>query len=288
MRGVRIVAFLLTPHYFPAKPAGRREDGFGFNLGVKVAVACDGCSEPHVGKPLPYGDRWESGGQMATETISSAVNHASGSFYLPSDLMVANTQIALNHQKIIGRDVTKELAGGCCVAGLQVLREEALFLVAGDAHIVWRDRDGVHCLTNFDDEARKLEAFGNLFFEQCKVAAARLDIPSGWPVYRNWFEAKQAYRWNRNRGKGGFAVFNGHPDVQDYWTRLYVKLDGLAWVLLLTDGMLKSDFTPADVGEVAEAFECGGPEALIKLRDGGPDLPHIKRPEGTVVVATGF
>lgn len=283
------MALSLKPHYFPADPVGRKEDDFGINCKVEMAVVADGVSEPHIGEPLDYGEGM-SGGQMASIAICNAVDCATHHYDLPSLLLKANKGIGRRHRMTAGKNLLKDSVAGCCVAALQVLRNrgQVLFLVVGDAGILWRDRGGIHYFTNFDQAARDLEEFGNVFFEQCKVAANKLGIASGWSVYIRFFELEQAYRFNKNKGKGGCAMFNGDPAVQDHWNTNTINLAGLQWALLVTDGMLKRDFQPEDAEEAAQAFESGGVEGLLKLRDARLELPHVKKPEATIVVATGF
>ncbi len=275
---------LASPFYFSANPPGRQEDNFGVRSNCKMGVVTDGVSPPYVGEPFLYGNK-VSGGEMASAIICHEVGRNEGPSDIRQALLDGNRAIKICHN-IIGKNHVDEVVGGCCAAAYQIVETEGQvrLVVAGDCGVLCQDQQGSHFLSNFDDAAYELEGYGNEFFQQCLVAANRLGIDSGWPVYDSFFKLKQKFRANQHLGQGGHAIFNGDPAVQNCWTEKIIDLEGLEWLLLLTDGALSADFHPCDAGKVAEAFNRGGVEAILALRDDGPPLPHIKRPEATIMV----
>jgi len=272
-----------APFYQSAVPAGIKEDYHVIREEIGIVAVADGVSEAYVGKPIDYG-LWESGGQMSSMQLCNTLFCARDGF-LADLLLEGNKRIHAAHLSK-NMDYQKQAVGGACVAACQRLGDEVFLIVAGDSGILWHDAMGAHYFTNFDEVAYVLEENGNLFFEQCAIAAKWLELGSGWQVYDSFFAKKQKYRANAHLGSGGHAIFNGDDAVKNCWTEKRVSVIGMDWMILLTDGFLTRDFHPSKVNSVAEAYNRDGIPGMLKLAGMGPELPHVKRPEGTAIVLT--
>ena len=287
--------FSAVPFYRPpSNESACREDGHFIDEKAGIVVVTDGVSEPYVGKPCDYG-LGRSGGTVVSTIICNAVSGAKTPCDLLELLLEANTAVFHQHASM-GRDPARQAVAGACVAACQISEHEATFVVVGDAGVLWEDQEGSHFLTNFNTAAHVLEEAGNEFFEACKHYAAMVGAQP-WGLYRPFFDAKQFYRANRHTEdcdgyhipgrNGGHGMVNGNPAVQSCWTVKCINPSKVKWILLLTDGLLWRDFRPENHQEVADAFNRGGLDALVKLRDGRDNQPHIQAkgwPEATAIV----
>lgn len=289
------MTFSAAPFYRPhSNERAHREDGYATNDEAGIFLVTDGVSEPYVGEPCDYGNG-KSGGEVVSRIIRSQIIIAEAPFDICKLLLQANAAILQKHESM-GRDPAKQAVAGACVAACQIGEHEAIFVVVGDAGVLWEDQEGSHFLTNFDAAAHALEEAGNEFFEACKHYAAMVGAQP-WGLYRPFFDAKQFYRANRHTEdcggyhvpgrNGGHGMVNGNPAVQSCWTVKCINPSKVKWILLLTDGLLWRDFRPENHQEVAGTFVRGGLPALLELRDGRDNQPHIQAkgwPEATAIV----
>ena len=279
----------------PSSESARREDAYCINESAGMVVVIDGVSEPFVGVPCDYGEPGKSGGAVVADIIRYLISMANSIDGLCNSLLIANDVVRVKHKEM-GRDVTEQAVAGACVAACHIHGRGAIFVVVGDAGILWEDAQGCHYLTNFSPAAHALEEAGNEFFEACKKYGAIVG-EKPWALYNPFFKAKQYFRANRNNddgggvyvpGKnGGHGMVNGNRALERYWTVKSIDLSSVKWILVHTDGILWRDFRPENCQEVAEAFNRGGIPAILELRDSRDNQPHIQAkgwPEGTVIV----
>lgn len=268
-------------------------------------VVCDGVSGPYSpsNPKIMYGSL--TGGQMVGATIRHIFEGASANQLIEDVLCLANDATHGRHLWA-GKFPGKEAVAGACVSACQIKENSARLVLAGDCFAIWRNAKGVHSLTNFDQAAYDFEKKGDEAFRKCLDAVdAEFPVTKGknigkaWDEYFPYFSDKQLYRANRNTGRGGHAMLNGDPHFAECWTNHTITLQGLEYLLLLTDGLLPPHLTcptqHATLAKgIAHAYETGGPHAIGNWRDGavaqhesetkGSDMPHIEGyPEGSVI-----
>lgn len=296
-----------VPYYRPASKTGTdKEDTICINDGAGMFAVCDGVSGPYSpNNPKTMYGRL-TGGQMVGATINHILENASANQDFQSILGLANRIVGLRHFWE-NRQYQKEAVAGACVAACQIRKDSALLLLAGDCFAFWRNNQGVHCLTNFDQAAYDFEKRGDEAFQECLNAVDTefpetkgKNIGKAWDKYFPYFGEKQFFRANRNLGKGGHAMLNGDPGFLYCHTTREIPLQDLRWVFLCTDGLLPPHLTcPFQHAVLAEGiahfYETAGRGDIGGWRDAivaeherktrGSDMPHIEGwPEGSIIV----
>lgn len=298
--------YKVKDHYRPASKAGaEREDVICGNEDAGMFAVCDGVSGPFSPRnpKTMYGKL--TGGQMVGSSVDHMLKNASANKTIRDVLERANRIVRLMHSAE-NKFQSKEAVAGACVAACQIKADSVQLVLIGDCFAFWRDDQGVHCLTNFDQAAYDFEKKGDEAFQQCLTdtdaefpESKGKNIGRAWDKYFEYFSEKQFFRANRNMGEGGHAMLNGSLELVNCWTTKKIPPEGLHWILLCTDGLLPPHLTsPSQHTILAEgiafAYETTGFGGIEKWRDRmvaeheaqtkGSDMPHIEgHPEGSVI-----
>lgn len=269
------------------------EDGSFFNPFAKCIGLSDGNSAAYCNKhpPLLYKGGL-TGGQMATKALLVSGIRAFYGEAVETTVLTANGLVFEKHRDIIhgyhsGKDV-----GGASFAVCNLISKSLDCIIAGDAFLAIFDEEKRFFYHGFDEAASRVEEQDNMGgYASCLEKTKTDENPEGdqdeaWNLYYLQYRAKREKYANRLIGQGGYASLNGDVALSDCWLQWKQEVSKGTKVVLGTDGFLWSGFGLDNVGEFYEAYELGGANALLALRDQKDYLPHIgrgKHPEGTLI-----
>ncbi len=275
------------PFYRKASANSPAEDSSIINSNAGIFAVCDGVSGPYSpsNPGLVYPGEM-TGGQMVSQKVCDYISLAKPTDDVESILLNTNREVSLCHL-VMEKDPLVEAVAGACFAACQLFAEEVKLVLAGDCFACWKDNQGYHFLTNFNQAAFDFEQKGNRAFDECKEKTKSKEKPNGdirdaWDLYFPYFSKKQRFRANRNLGKGGHAILNGDPALRSCWTVQRFNIASCPqFILLGTDGLLPSVKTdPRNEKSLADKLGSiyleGGLATILKWRDENEkSLSHI-------------
>ncbi|MEK7663893.1 MAG: hypothetical protein AAB340_00375 [Patescibacteria group bacterium] len=223
---------------------------------------------------------------MASIVLTANAAALNGPIDLYSFLRQTNDGVRRMHQSIGKDPCNGDDVGGASFAICRIFDNVALTFLGGDCFQLWKDLEGYHFVSGFDQAAHEVEEQDINAYGKCLEQAGG-NKGEAWNLYYPHYQEKRVRYANKNIGKGGWATLNGDPTVLQYRTMVHIDhLHQVLWVLIGTDGLLHRHFRPGYKDELGRLYESSGISAVLKWRDEKDYQPHIghgEHPEASAV-----